>query len=344
MGIVQFKEDFNMTRLFTDGAEFGDTLFFDTASDITAVTSNPSPRSGIYSYKPTNTNNYKSIPELSEIYVRYAIYAPVWGVNGNHMYIGWYATSTEYGRLRCADGTVNKMGYYIGATLKATATHGLTDAQWHWVELYIYIADSDGRVILYQDGVLEIDYTGDTKPSSASTINAFRFGYGPTGFGYDDIAANDTSGDSDNSWCGDGHIELLKPVNDSSNITPEWNPSSGSAHYAMVDEIPPDNDTTYISASVTGLKDAYRLSTFNGTGKNIRAIFSEGRAKDNSGESGGIKTGFYISGCSVLSSASTVLPSNYTRIIGDCTTINPVTGVAWTESDLNNIEFVIECE
>jgi hypothetical protein len=53
---------------------------------------------------------------------------------------------------------------------------------------------------------------------------------------FDDLAINDTSGAFQNSWIGLGGVTFKKPNGDGA--TTEWTPSTGSDHFALVDEVP----------------------------------------------------------------------------------------------------------
>lgn len=65
-----------------------------------------------------------------------------------------------------------------------------------------------------------------------------------------DINGHTTSLDT---FLGDVDIDTILPVADN---TTNWTPSSGSVHYVLVDEVPPDDDTTYISSDTpTNLDD-----------------------------------------------------------------------------------------
>lgn len=328
-----------MTRIFTDGAEMGDRLFWNTYS-ANFVVSTTVKRSGAYSYySGTNANNYaqKNITAVSELYWRFALRVPS-------------STSTlSYHRLR--NGTTiigvirpnlstNVITYYVGGGAVGTGTIPIIYNTWYLIEVYYKVADSGGRFVVKIDGVTDIDYTGDTKPSTQTTIDNVYHSTPTNGHAFyiDDLALNDTSGASDNSWCGDGNIVALVPNGDAS---VQWTPSTGADNYAMVDEVPADNDTTYVESSTNGHKDYYDLTDFDGAGKTIRRIWVEARARDTVAEADGVKLGVKAGATESLSAAKS-LSTSYTRQIGDDLVANPDDSAEWGDADLDALQLVVE--
>lgn len=94
----------------------------------------------------------------------------------------------------------------------------------------------------------------------ASAVNAFS----PMGFEtfatapiiyFDDIAINDSSGSFQNSWPGEGEIIHLRP--NAAGDTGQWLDGTGTT-FAEVDEVTPDDITTYIDTP-----DIDQISEFN---------------------------------------------------------------------------------
>jgi len=79
-------------------------------------------------------------------------------------------------------------------------------------------------------------------------------------FAIDDVACNVASGTFQTSWCGPAKTALMVPTGDSTPV--EWTPSTGTDHFALVDDAPgaPDDDTTYVSAAVANREDWYTLT------------------------------------------------------------------------------------
>ena len=78
---------------------------------------------------------------------------------------------------------------------------------------------------------------------------------------FDDIAVNDTTGGSQNSWCGSGKVIALYP-NAAGDANAWLDTSLGAGttnNYTLVDEIPPNN-TDYVQSGVLNSVDMYNVS------------------------------------------------------------------------------------
>lgn len=328
-----------MTRIFTDGAEFNDTLLFDNISGLSI--NNSVKRSGSYSYYLSNSAMYayKTIAPVSEFYARLAFYTS--GVNTSPFAIfRWRNGSTTLGDIR-VDGSDRHIKAYVNDGAVATSLTHFSDNIWNLIEVHVIIADS-GVIQVKINGILEIDYSGDTKPGSATNVDVIGLGGGDWNFYYDDLAFNDTNGSVDNSWCGNGYVEMLTPTGDSTPLS--WSPVTGTSHYAMVDEYAKDDDTTYVTTSGAGIRETFSMSNFTDTNKVVKRIWAEGRAKDASASSTQIKLGIKTSEGNILLGSGITLASNYGMARGTELLVNPVGSGLWNKTSLDAIEFVIESE
>ncbi len=330
-----------MARVFTDGAEFGDMLFWDTYGN--AFVTATQKRTGNYSYRFDNGNYAtKNVSNLSEIYLRFGFY--ISETNAHRITVRFRNSTTILLHIT-QNVSSNKLEAYVNNVLVATGPNIYNTGQWNLVEVYIKIDDS-GNIQTKLNGLSDINYSGDTKPGSDTYVDNLYF-INDTGSGggpwIDDLALNDTGGGSDNSWCGDGHIEILNPITGG---TYAWTGSDGDSvdNYALIDDIPPNSDTDYIKSSTATQQDIHTLSDFTGAGKIPVRVWAECRAKDNDATSGQIKLGFKTDGTVYLSASARTLSGNYARVIGDDAKVNPFDSGAWEDADLDAIQFVVECE
>lgn len=120
-------------------------------------------------------------------------------------------------------------GTQIGAD-SAAITAG--DAIWHRLELaYRNSTASNGYAELMVDGV-SVASTNTHVITALMTAANVGFNNGPWASGaivyYDDIAINDSSGASQNSWPGDGKVVLHVPISDSA-VGTGWTLGTGTA-------------------------------------------------------------------------------------------------------------------
>jgi hypothetical protein len=334
-----------MTRIFTDGAEMGDILFFDLSASVYATTNSPVPQYSTWCYgSSNNSTGRKFFTALDELYFRGRFRLN----SGNSSYTrmpSFYSDNTEIDWVGVDNANHISANSSAGLLLASTDTP-LSNGRWYLIECYLKIGDNpNGRFVIYVDGTKHVDFTGDTKPGANATVNNIHIGNaGGNDIAYDDLALNNTSGLMDNSWCGDGIVVKITPSG--SGTVNNWSNSgsvSGSANYLYVDEYPSDTTTyTYCSASSTGVKDKYAMSNLGGGIGSITRIFSEARIKKEVADSTTIKLGYLPNGGTDTMSGSVALYTTYAQAIGTSASANPVTGLAWTVADVNALEYVIE--
>lgn len=333
-----------MARMFTDGAEMGDVLFFSGYSGITASTTQKA--SGAYSYAGTqNHSGFKTFAEMTEIYTKQRIRTTV-NQDAGARIVAFRNSTTELAGIGLDN--VRRWFAVVGSTTVETATETASLSTWYCVEVYFKHDNVAGRIVVKIDGNTVIDYTGDTKIASETGFdNVYWFyGGGATAFAYlDDIAANDVTGGADDSWVGPGRITKITP--NGNGATTEWTGSDAddTDNYLMVDEYPSDGDTTYVYelASATGDLDQYTMTDdYDGTDRAVTRIWAECRARKTSAAAATLKIGF-DTGASVNTDDVGALYETYTvKVVGADYKLNPDDAAAWEEADIDALEFVAE--
>lgn len=324
-----------MARVFTDGAELGDLLFWETPGSISVVTSQK--RSGSYAYyvSGTSQSGTKNLPSaLSEFYYRLPV--RIDNIAAGRL-IEWRSSTTVLGSLKVS--ALGKLELYVGtaASPSATGTTALQNDTWYMIEVHVKIADSGGILEVKVDGdAVEASFSGDTKPGTATTVDNIEH-YGSGAVWYDDLALNDTSGGVDDSWPGDGHVAWLPP--NANGDASEWTGSDGNQvdNYALVDEIPAVT-SDYVEDSTLDHRDLYNLAACGLTNVDILRVWAEARAIDTVAEGGEVAL--------VIKTESTeydgpdvALLTSYTRqVLGTVHTTNPNTAAAWTTAQLDALQ------
>ncbi len=337
-------------RLFTEGAEMKDLLFFDAISNIVTVAAGPiSPWCFAIS---DGSYARKLITATSECYARIRIkVANV--AYANCRYISFLSGGVGGTELAYLTSDGYHWAIYTSGGLLVDSGVAINNNQWYIVEVYFKLDDNpNGRFVVYVDGHEAankiIDFTGDTKPGAQTTFDCINYlSVFNASISIDDLALNDTSnadGKNDTSWCGDGVV--IKHTPDATTVA-NWTGQDADQvnNHLNVDEYPHDGDTTYNYAdgATAGTQDYYGLTHVSYTGKTILRIYAEARGRKTAADAGAVKVGTLASGGSdVMGSAVNLDIGAYKRIMGPEAKVNPVDTNAWEEADLDDLEAIIE--
>lgn len=185
--------------------------------------------------------------------------------------IGFYVRGTDW-----------KIGLLRGASEIATSALTLSGTgTYHRIELKATVNNA-GTAQVWVDGVLFIDFTGDTQATANATVDSYRLGnlqaFGSaTTQDYDDLVIMDTTGSFMNDVLGDKKIVAV--LADAEGNYSAFTPSTGTDNAALVDDAAPDADTTYVSSATPGDKDTYTHDPVSLTLLNIDAVVAVLRAR-----------------------------------------------------------------
>lgn len=240
-------------------------------------------------------------------------YWRVYGVSGGNYYTRWDVTGSPTKLMISAWVKINNAGSgaYLGVTLSdgvkigikfdglywdaycngskvADGTKPVWDTtRWHHVQLYVF-SDDSGKIYTKVDGLADISYSGDTKPSSASDINYVYFwadNLSATYEWYVDDFTFGTAG-SESDWPGDIRYDVLVPTADTA--TQQWDMSTGVSAYALIDEVAP-SDTDNIYTEVNSEQSIHDITDWTGTGKTPQWVNIWVRAKKDAADSSDLK-------------------------------------------------------
>jgi len=336
-----------MTRIFTDGAEFRDLLFWTTyTADNTVVASNQPIGNWCYQCDYNGSYCKKQFTPITEGYWRTRLR---WSAAGGALFQFPVVLSDSIQVAAIKFNASNFPALYIGSTEVTNSGLLLAVSTWYLFEVHLKIHPTSGIFEVKVNGLPFMSFSGNTKYSTYDTFNGFQFNGSDGGVRgtnqqehIDDFGLNDINGVVDNSWLGSAFIEALLPNNEGDLL--QWTSSSGS-HFADVDEIPHDTDATYIQAITSTTKqDRLHLFPFVETNKRVQRICVESRMRDANSGSVRVKLGVKHSGSVYLSSASRVLSDSYTRILGDEILANPTSGSAWDKTALDALQIVLQAD
>jgi len=334
VGVLLYEEA-NMARLLTTGFETGDT------SDVLSSAANYyirnyGQRTGGYSLEIYANNNWTRLttwPGTDVIYGGMALYTTALGscsifelndISGNPL------VSVGYN----SNGTISIYTGRFGTHLETSASQAIWANTSHYIEFYVYIADSSGRFIVYVDGVKRCDYTGDTKigASDITNISLYSWASGAANHYFDDIVINDDAGSDNNTYPGQVHLLPARPdaAGDQTGLTP----STGS-NWECVNEVPASS-TDYVYGREIDTYDLYSIANPSlPTGALIKNVIVVAHAAYNSG--GGNIAPMMKSGSTSVQSADQVLISSY-KPYYFCRSLDPNGDIAWTTSAINSLQ------
>ena len=128
---------------------------------------------------------------------------------------------------------------------------------WHYIELSATIGAS-GSYNVQVDGLSVLSASGvNTQASGTAGANRVQIGWN-NGLSVDDLYICDGQGSAPwNGLLGDVRVQALLPAADGD--LAQFVPSTGTSHFALVDEVPPNGDTDYVSSANAGDVDLYQM-------------------------------------------------------------------------------------
>jgi hypothetical protein len=327
-----------MARIFTDGAEGGHLLFWNSVvSNVTASTAQK--RSGAYSYLLTGngataTRNNGG----SDIFLRFGLY--IVQCSTERTLLRLRAGTTIIADLRY-EPTAAVLKTYINNSLIDTASISLALATWARVELRYKMDDAAGIYDLRIDGVTVAEFTGDTKPGADTEIDNIIF-LSNTSFDFyiDDLAMNDSTGGVDDSWCGQGRVLVGKlPTGDGATV--QWVNSAGNQvnMYDYVDNIPAG--AQYITSGAPGEVNLFTGSSADLTGFTVRRLWTEAVALDTVG---GADLGLLVRTDAINYKTTRNLTASQSRQVSNAYATVPGSGGAWNQAALDALQIGVETE
>lgn len=255
---------------------------------------------------------------------------------------GWHATLWISGNdIKVSDGYGN---------LHGTGASCITPGAWHHIEWKWKIASGGaGSAEVYVDGVQVINYTGNlyyfgTSLYGVAWGGTSVSGPGPSGTGDDYIAIDDcwlaeVDGTTPNDFLGNSvRIESLPPDGDD---TVQWTTSTGSSHYALVDENPASSTDNVYTSTDTEVEMFTMTDTTEA--KNIYALKVEVEAIDDI-DAGANNIDVRIDSGGTISETNHNVTNTgayavFTHLEG---AINPDTSTDWTKTTINACKIGIQ--
>jgi hypothetical protein len=259
-----------MARLFYTGFETGTAEWNGITSASVDIVSTVK-RTGVYScrfqYSSASASIFRQVfdSNQTELYGRFALRTTSASSIHDWRILAFHdVDNSRQCEIRYDAGTQTLDIFDGNNVMKALGNVLIPTDTWIVVEWYLLVGTS-GQLTVKINGTTDATWSGDTDYSNAGNVRSVYFGPQPTAgsnvqinYVYiDDVAINNTDGAYEASWAGLGGVFYLKP--NAEGAQNDWTPSAGTVNYAMVDETPSDNATTFNQALDSGDIDLYEL-------------------------------------------------------------------------------------
>jgi len=254
-----------MTLLFMDGFDEGDS-FDDIRNEMlggsTSTTVYVTGRSGSGKALELTSSSLDvgyPLPQLDNSETIIVGFAHRWQNDPSHDLIRVLQGITEHLVFRYVTG--GELAVDRGTTqLAVTSGLGLVQDQWYYFEFKFRVHDTLGTYEVRVDEVTtSLSATGQDTNNGASPVNVDYFQLVGSSAHldnwWDDLYVLDGNGTENNDYLGDCWVETL--FADGDGFSNDFSPLSGLTNYEMIDETPPDEDTSYVESSTVGHTDLY---------------------------------------------------------------------------------------
>ena len=293
----------------------------------------------------TNNNQYcmKALgATYTELWTGCAFYQNTTGNNSGIALFGLNSSAGTEMEL-AINGATGQLLAYCGpnSTLLGSTSNGVIPYQvWCWIEFHVVFSGSVGVVDVYVNGTQVMHLTGqNTIHNSGQTgVNSVSLGcavsqYSVSGY-CDDWYILDPNTSPNTARLGDSRIKTLVPASDAG--PNNGTPSSGSTHYAMVDEAQWSSTNSLTITNTSGQEELFGMGSLGATPSSVWAVRVLAVAEKTDAGSCNLET-VMSSGGNVATGPSTPLLTSYSHVTGIFQT-DPNTSAAWTYGGVNAMD------
>lgn len=246
--------------------------------------------------------------------------------------IGTVSSTTQIKVALNSDGsaTVKTGNDPFPSILGTTAPNLVFSGVYAYIELQAICGSVAGSFTLRINGATVLVKTNvNTNPAGSGTFDTVGV-RGPGGgltAEFDDFYICDTSGSHNNSLLGAIRVYTALPTSDNSPL--QWTPSTGVAHFSLVNGVPAESQTTDVQTGAAGNTDQYLYNLTNiPAGVSILGVQHGLYAELDAAGSGSI--GSAVGGSVAGNTAITTTPHIYTFPYDT----DPATGLPWVMANL----------
>lgn len=175
-----------------------------------------------------------------------------------------------------------------GGVIADSGTRTLQPKRAYYIEFRALVADVGGAAQVWVDEVEWINFSGDTQQTAQSGVTSVGWG-GDNSWRWDDPYVLDTSGTVNNARLGDIACAglLVTGAGDAAQFTPV----GAAANWDCVDEVPPDDATTYAHSSTVDQRDLHVLEDLSAELTDVKGVVLAARAQKSDAGTANIALG-----------------------------------------------------
>lgn len=328
------------------------TQWWDTVTGTPTISSGSARFTGTHSQGVSVAQNSRLLKNLSA-----SVTTPIMGlaVNFTHLpaandsFMAFYDSAsfqcglvvTPAGGLQFIRGSGANPSTLIGV---ASSSGLIAAGVWNYIEMQATINNATGVVQAWVNGTQVINSTGvNNRGSTNNSANQIGIGEftntgGAVPILFDDLYCLDVTGVAPTGVLGDTRIITIMPA--ATGSFSDFTPIGDTPNWRCVDEIPADDDTTYVSSGTVNNRDSYGYEQVTLTG-NPNLVVPWGRVKKDDAGSHTVQLSVRNGGNDAFSPSFSV-PSSYIYFNGGAFTTNPNGGGIWDQTGINSTEFGIK--
>jgi hypothetical protein len=329
-----------MARLWVSGFELNSLT---AEKEWSTITGSPTIQTSIknggsYALRANTNNAYvrKQIygnGQLNQHYLKAAIYIAALPTSGVVEILGFGTSSVR--TVTVGLNSNGKLGIYSDGTLQGSVgSTALNTGQWYTVELLGgYGLSTQREIRVNGSSYITATFTNTTSWTHIET--GLRGTANGANIYIDDVVIDSSE------YPGASRLCLLLP--DGAGDSTQWTASSGS-NYECVDDGNPNDDTDYVSTTLTNRLDLYTIGNMPESPQSIKAAYVSARFRTSDTNFGKIGTRVKEGGSTSNGGNMTLGAINSYRSFEDGSGTNPIykqilttkpSGGAWTESAIN---------
>lgn len=235
-----------------------------------------------------------------------------------------------------SDGSLQfKLGTGGGTNIGPQSAQVISAASWNHIEAAVTFSNTTGTVECRVNGVVVISAVGldtvNTANVTCTQVGIFNRNSASAGTAHvDDLFIWDNLGTINRDFIGDKRVYTLTP--NAATAVASFTANTGTTHGAIA-EIPPDDDTTYITATTIGSESQFELTDLPGEVVTVSGVMTLPRMRKTDAGNMFVTTGL-VSGAYEVFGADRAITTAY-AYYGDIFERNPANGAAWSPAAVN---------